>query len=141
MRAERALALAQPLHDRGDRDDRGVAGEDRIGAHVALDVGKQLLLKRQILRHRLDDVIGVAHRLGEIGARLHPRDRALVVAEVAQVGGNPRFRRIEILRDRIGDRDVVAGKRKHLRDAMAHQPGAERRRCARFAANVRQPAV
>ena len=49
------------------------------------DFGEQLLLQRQIFGHRFDDVIGVAHRFGKIGAWPHPRDRALVVAEVAQV--------------------------------------------------------
>ena len=56
-----------------------------------LDLGKQLLLQRQIFQHRLDDIIGIAHRLGEIGARLHPLDRALVIAEIAQIGRDPRF--------------------------------------------------
>src|ERR1700688_3756334 len=41
MRAERALALVQSPHDRRDRNDRSVAGEDRMGTHVTLDLGKQ----------------------------------------------------------------------------------------------------
>ena len=65
MRAERALAALQAFHDRGDRDDRGVAGEDRVRPHMLLDLGEQLLLQRQIFQHRLDDVVGIAHGLGE----------------------------------------------------------------------------
>ena len=49
--------------------------------------------------HRLDDVVGVAHGFGEIGARPHALDRARVVAEIAQVGGDPRLRRVEACRD------------------------------------------
>ena len=139
MRAERAVALVQSLHDRGDRNHRRVAGENGVGPHVALDLGKQLLLERQIFRHRLDDVIGVAHRVGEIGAwrarastarSSSPRSRRLAAMRD--------LRRIEILRDRVGDRHVVTGEREHLRNAVAHQPGADNGD-ARFC--HRQPAV
>ena len=44
-----ALAMGQPAHDRGDRDDRSVAGQDRVRPHVLLDLGKQLLLEAQVL--------------------------------------------------------------------------------------------
>jgi hypothetical protein len=63
MRPKRALAPGEPLHDRGDGNDRGVAGEDRVGTNVALDLGEELLLERKILQHRLDHVIGFAHGL------------------------------------------------------------------------------
>ena len=49
----------------------------------------------------------------------------LVVAKVAQVGRDALLRRVEIGRVRIRDGDVMAGEREHLRDAMAHQPGAD----------------
>ena len=93
--------------------------------HVAFDLGKQLLLERQILRHRFDDVIGVAHRVAKIGAGADARDRAFVVAEVAQIGGDAGLGRVEILRERIGDGHVVTGKREYLRDAVAHEAGAD----------------
>ena len=125
MCAERALALGQSLHDRGDRDYRSVAGEDGVGAHVRFDFGKQFLLQRQIFRNRLDDVIGLAHRFGKIGAWPHARDRALVLAEVAQVGGDARLRRIEARRDGIRDRHVMTGKRENLRNAVTHEAGTD----------------
>ena len=93
--------------------------------NVAFDLGKELLLERQILGHRFDDIVGVAHRFGKIGAGAHARDRAFVLAEVAQIGGDARFGGVEILRERIGDGDVVAGDREHLRDAVAHEAGAD----------------
>jgi hypothetical protein len=88
MGAERALAPGEALHDRGNRDYRRIAGENGIAAYVAFDLGKELLLQRQILGHRLDHVVGVAHRFGERGARPYAGDRALTFAEFAQVGGD-----------------------------------------------------
>ena len=55
---------------------------------MTFDVGEQLLLERQILQDRFDDVIGFAHGFGEFEAWPHPRDRQRVVAEVAQIGGD-----------------------------------------------------
>ena len=78
------------------------------------------------------------HRVGEIDGRLHPLDRALVFAEIAQIGGNARCHGVEILHHRVGDLHLVAGQRKNLRDAVAHQAGADDGD-ARFC--HRQPAV
>ena len=44
--------------------------------HVLLDLGEQLLLERQIFQHRLDHVVGVAHRVGEIGDAARTRSTA-----------------------------------------------------------------
>ena len=97
----RARAAASPCMIVGDRDDRGVAGEDRVGPHVLLDLGEQFLLQRQVLQHGLDDVVGLAHRRAEIGDRRHPLDRALVVAEVLQVGEDARLGAVEAGLDRV----------------------------------------
>ena len=86
---------------------------------------KSFLLQREIFRHRLDHVIGVMHRVGEIDGRLHALDGALVFAEIAQVGGNARRHGVEILHHRVGDLHLMAGQRKHLRNAVAHQAGAD----------------
>ena len=60
---------------------------------------EQLLLERQVFQHRLDDVIGVAHRLGKIGTgRARASTRILIVAEIAQVRRDARFHRVEIVR-------------------------------------------
>jgi hypothetical protein len=44
MSAKRTLTPFQAGHDRSDRDDRGVAGEDRIDAGMGFDCGEQFLL-------------------------------------------------------------------------------------------------
>jgi hypothetical protein len=125
MGADRAFAAAQILHDRGDRNHRSVAGEDRIRAGAALELGKNFLLQLEIFRYRLDHVVGVMHRISEIDRRLHALDGALVFAKIAQIGGNARCHRVEILHHRIGDLHLMAGQRKNLRDAVAHQAGAD----------------
>ena len=62
MCADRAGAIDDVAHDRGDRDHRRVAGENRVLARMALDLGEQLALDLEILQRRLDDKVGVAHR-------------------------------------------------------------------------------
>ena len=79
----------------------------------------------EIFRHRLDHVVGVVHRVGEIDGRLHALDGALVFAKIAQVGGNARCHGVEIFHHRVGDLHLVAGQRENLRDAVAHQAGAD----------------
>jgi hypothetical protein len=95
MGAERALAALEALHDFGDRDHRGIAGENRVRPHVLFDFDEQFLLERQILQHRLDHVVGLAHGGGQIGDRRHPLDRLLVVAEVFQIGEDTRLGAVE----------------------------------------------
>ncbi len=127
MGAKRALTLLQTLHDRGDRNNRRVAGEDRIRPHVVFDFGKQLLLERQILQYGFDDIIGVAHRGCQIGDRCHPLDCFGIVAEIIQVREDARLGAVEACLGLIRDGDIVPGQRKILRDAVAHQAGADHR--------------
>ena len=94
-------------------------------AHVRFDGGKQFLLQRQIFGYRLDDVIGPAHRLGEIGARPHARDGTLVFAKLAQIGGDAILYRIQACRDCVCNRDVMTGNGKNLGNAVAHEAGAD----------------
>ena len=99
----------------GITDD--VAGKDRSSGRTWRSISpEQLLLQRQILGDRLDHVVGLTHRLGEVRARPHARDRALVFAEVAQIGGDARLRCVEARRDGVGDGHRMAGERKNLRD-------------------------
>ena len=58
--------------------------------------------------------------------------------EIAQVRGDPRLHRIEVLNHGIGDIHLVAGKRENLRNAVPHQARANNGdTCFRH----RQPAV
>ena len=127
MGANGALAALQAFHDSGDRDDRGVAGEDGVRPHVLFDFSEDFLLERQILKHGFDHVVGVAHRVAELGNRRDPLDRRLVVAEVFEVGEDAPFGAVEARFDRVVDGHVVPGEREYLRDAVAHQPGADHR--------------
>ena len=84
-----------------------------------------LLLERQIFQHRLDDIVGTADGLGEIGLRRDAVHGALVVAEVLEIGEDARLHGLERRRKGVIDGDVMAGEREHLRDAVAHQAGAD----------------
>src|SRR5262249_60502760 len=89
--AERTRTVAQALHDLGDRDHRGVAGEDRMWPRVPLDLDEQLLLQRQIFEHGLDDIVRLAHRGGKIAGWLHTVDRGNVVTQITKIGENARL--------------------------------------------------
>ena len=125
MGAERALAVLQPFHDLRDRNDRGVAREDRVRPHMLLDLAEQLLLQRQILQHRLDHEIGIAHGRRQIGIRRHAFDRFRIVAEIAQVCADALLHRVEIGREGIGDRHVMAARAR--RPARCRGPSDRRR--------------
>ena len=91
-----------------------------------LDLGEQLLLERQILEHGLDDVIGIAHGFGEIGARAsRARPRAASSPRSLRFAEMRAFDRVEARLLRVGDRHLVAGEREHLRNAVAHEAGAD----------------
>ena len=125
MRAERALAIAEAFHDLRDRDHRGVAGEDGVGRARAsrsrriasASAAGPPAPPRPRSRRRA--------RRGQIGDRRHALDRAF--------GSSPRSRRLALMRSFTcrgwprpnRDRHVVAGEREHLRDAVAHQAGAD----------------
>ena len=85
------------------------------------------LLEWQILQHGLDDIVGVAHRGSQIGDRCHPLDRFGIVAEIIQVGEDARLGAVEACLGLIRDGDLVPGQREILRDAVAHQAGADYR--------------
>ena len=121
MGAERPRAVAQASHDLGDRDHRRVAGKDGLRSHVPFDLAKQLLLQRQIFEHGLDNIVGFAHRIGQVGSRTHALDGRLIVAEVPQIATDAVLGAVEVRRNRIVDRHVVAGEREYLGDAVAHQ--------------------
>src|SRR5262249_4880494 len=82
---------------------------------------------RQILKHRLDHVIDAANRFTEIDTRPHPRNSTFVLAEVAQIGSNAGYQRVQVLHHRVTDGHFVTSKGEHLRDAVAHQSGANDR--------------
>ena len=86
---------------------------------------KNFCLSAKSSEDRLDDIIGVANRVGKVNARAHARDGAFIVAEIAQVRRDARLHGVEDCRNRVGDRHLMAGKRKHLRDAVAHEAGAD----------------
>ena len=79
MRAERALAIPETLHDLGDRHHRGVAGEDGVRPHVPLDLAEQFLLERHILEHGLDHIVGVAHAIGHSATGVMRATAVLVI--------------------------------------------------------------
>ena len=107
MRAEDAVAVRHARGDLADRDDRGVAGEERAGAAPAARARRRSPASAQLLRRRLDDHVGVGDRLGRGRRRRDTRStargswprsarfaamRACSVASASATGRGPRRR-------------------------------------------------
>jgi len=95
MRPKRAIAPFEGLHDSGDRNDRRIAGQDRIRTYVSFNFGKQFSLERQIFQDRFNDIVGASHCACEVRNRHYAFDRISVVVEISQVGENTRLRSVE----------------------------------------------
>ena len=125
MGAQSASPILQRLHDLGDRNDRGVAGEDGFGWRRLLDLDKEVALEIEILQRRLDDKVGVAYGIGQSTAGPHPFGCSGVFAEVGQILPDPCLNGIEAGLDRVIDGNGVTIDGEDLGDAMPHQPRAD----------------
>jgi len=121
MGAERAVAVGEARHDRGDRDYRGVAGEDGIAPGRGFDGGEQFALYLEVLAQGLDDAVRIAHAGGKVGIDAHLRQRGFVVTEVPEIGEDAVPGGCERSRIGIAERHLVPGAREHLGDAVAHE--------------------
>ena len=129
MGAECALRVVEPLHDLGDRDDRGIRGEDGFSGRVGFDVRKNRLLQRQFFRGRFENKRGVLDRIRCSVADFDPVQDLGNLAAVCTEGAQARrYARLGTGQDvfrRIGDRHMMTGTGKRKRDAMAHEPGSD----------------
>ena len=57
MHADEVVGLQRRAGERGDRQGRGVAGEDDVGTEHGLRLLRRLRLHRAIFEHRLDDEV------------------------------------------------------------------------------------
>ncbi len=124
----RSVRAGQP----GDRDRRGVRGQDRGRFQMRQQVLEDRLLDRLALGRGLDDQIGLA----KIGQRLGGRDpghgrgpvfgRDDLAADLpVKVAVDQRHGRAQRLAADIGHQHLVSGQRKDMGDAVAHLPRAD----------------
>ena len=99
----------------------------RIASRRALDVGEQPLLDVEVFAHGFDDVVGIAHAVGQVGTGAHSRERCGVVAEIDEIGMDALLGSGERRGIGIGQRHLVPGECEHLGDAVAHEAGADHR--------------
>ena len=114
--------------DLGDGERRRVRREHRVRPADALELGEELLLRREILDDRLDHEVAVGE-VGEVGRQREPADggvaRALLELPLLHLAReevrDPVARALaELERDLAADR-LDAGLDAELRDARAHR--------------------
>ena len=87
VHADEMLRLQRSLGERGDRQRRGVAGEDDVGADDGLRLLRRLLLDRAILEHRLDDEVA-ALELRIVRGRRDAGEQRLLVGGLGAAFGD-----------------------------------------------------
>ena len=97
VRAEDTVAVRHAGSDLADRDDAGVAGEERPARRQAVELGEDRLFQRQLLRRRLDDHVGIGDGVGQTRRRANTADRVFVLAEVDEILGDAGLQRGERL--------------------------------------------
>ena len=132
MHADEILGLQRGLGERGDRQRRGVAGEDDLGAEHGLRLLRRLGLDRAILEHRLDDEVA-ALEIGVVGGRLDAREQRLLVGRLGAPLGD--LRADDLVRIglalvgrflvAVDQHDLEPGVGRDIGDAGAHEAGAE----------------
>jgi len=114
-----------------NRDRARVRGEDRIGRCDRVDLRPEGLLDGQILEDRLDDEPGGSRACGLI-RRHDPPERCLALAGIKatlvdrsrEVGRDPFAPRLSPGEIGLKQRDLAAGRREYLGDAVTHKPCA-----------------
>lgn len=132
VQAGNALGALEAGGDGGDRQRRGVAGQQGVGAAQGLQLGEQLALDRQVLDDGLHHQAAVG-QLGQGGGRAHAGDDGvdlglghlalghtlLELAAHAVDAGLCRAGAVVVQAYRM------AGLGRHLGDASAHGAGAD----------------
>ncbi len=132
MQAGEALGPLQGRGDGGDRQGRGVAGQDRVVGDQGFEGDEQRLLDLQLLLHRLDHQAGV----GEILQPVHGNEAIDQITpgrlgelaaghQLFQRAGDPGDRRGRSLRTQVVEADPAPRRRRDLGDARAHGPRAD----------------
>lgn len=129
MRADDPLRALRHRRDLGDRDRRGVGGEDRVLPDQLVQRAEDLVLDLKLLEHRLHDDVRVGDRV-QIGRRGDPRERRIGVGRLQlALRDEPRVGRLDGIgaagHGRIGDiaqNHVPAGLGRHLRDSEPMSP-------------------
>src|SRR5215471_1471443 len=133
VHSDHVLRPLCPFRDLGDRQRRGIRGEDAIIPGDRLHVAQHVLLEAQVLEDRLDDQVRVAKALqiGAAGDQGHLRrclasgDRTLLYPLVQNAAHGfecAADARVVLLLDPNRNAHV---RRSHVRNAAAHQPAAE----------------
>src|SRR5262245_14581114 len=125
MRADHTLAVLELARDLGGRDGRAVAGQDGVGRGVMFQVGKNLLLERQLFRRRLEHELHVAHGGRQPMVRRDAVEYRAVVAEQLGDRRQTRQQRGPHLGRGLEDARLVPGGCQQVCDAVTPGPAAE----------------
>ena len=150
MRAHDAVGFfAQRHRDGGDRQLRGVRGQQRVGGCSLADLGHQALLELEDLRHGLDHDLGVLDRDGQVGGGLDVLadargllgGEALLANEAGEAVVDRGQRLAQRLLGDVAERDLVPAHGGQLGNAVAHDAGTDHRdaHAALLSGAIKQP--
>jgi len=77
MHVDTALGPAGRTGDLADAHRGRVARQDALGRRKAIELSEHMALHVEVLEHRFDDEVCVAHRFVHVSRRSHPRQRLL----------------------------------------------------------------
>ena len=132
MDADEALGILELGGERGDRQGRGIGGEDGVVANDRLHLGDDVGLDLAVLKHGLDDEIAVLQRAVVAARRDLLQERvalgALHTALVDAVGQrfvHARLAFVGGLLVAVDQHHVESRRGRDLRDTGAHEAGAD----------------
>jgi hypothetical protein len=132
VQADEALGTIRGRGQAGDRDRRGVRGQQRVGLEVRLQAAEDRLLDLLVLGGRLDGQVGRADGLQALGrrdagqGRLHGGVVDDAAADLAgQVLLDEGQTRVDPLARDVMETHVVAGEGDDMRDAGPHLARAD----------------
>ena len=94
---------------------------------MRLDHREDLLLQRQVFERRFHHVIGTGDGFAQVGHRVDAIGGADILAQVTQIAANAVAQRVQVGLIGVLHAHIMPTLGKDLRDAVAHQPGADHR--------------
>lgn len=124
MRSQSTPAVLQVCHDLRDRNDGGIARQNRLRWCNRLDVRENPLFDGEILGTCFEYEVSVRDRFSNARMTADVADRSHILVQIAQVTADSRLECRQNFRGGILHTDPVSGSCEHLSDTVTHEAPA-----------------